>query len=926
MEILKKYRYPAIFIILAAVIFVFIFTRGGEEDVEVPFIEEEMLFSEFTPPPAEAAEENPDPPEEIAEEYDNRRNIPLRTYFPHIDDENFAENMPVFDHLVNPFVFFAYSVGASAETLAAYGIPEHGQVKTVEDWEIRREEIRDLVMYYYYGYKWPTTYENVTVVTASRPDIDGEIYITVNETRLDGSPTTARGVVATSVWLPSFEQLERNGFWCTETNTGTGGPLVIAHFHFFTPEQIEGFLERGIGLAIAFGTPGWGETREGMYFDLFPFNAEITQYNTGTLMASAWTVSRIIDAFQLNPQWGVNPMAIASLGNSFAGKRALFAGAMDERIALTVPHESGGDGGVAPFRHSHSGRIHFYNTNGLNRVHSRHETTRTGNSGRGAANVAQFFRTSAPYEESIYLLPFDMHLVIALTAPTRFNPTRAFLSLETDNFGTWTGWSAARTVNAAAAEVFHFLGSDNIAFRQRHSGHMLQDSDYPVIWGILDHLFGNFAVHYYGAFRDLRGRRRDREIYIEDVWGVALPGIWQSIGELGRSPVETDSAWMPWSRPFTFENPWTEWRSAWSPPRKSTLWTNTQFVTAGYPAVITAYTDADYVELILWTHGDGNRLWGEENPPEQQRLGRWWRPVENGAATFELDEVDVRVGRFELRTATGGLMNASNWVDTRSVFFQGIDAHTALRHGTTRDNIGGVGGATMIGFTSRVNPETLRSYQRNENGEEIALTLSRHQAGGNWLMPYGVRLGGIPGTGPERAYILRGLQFETMQGFTFELSLQENLHTADQPAAIWNPSPEVQAIGPYPHWRPGGTGARPTADPLPPAANRPSLFNINVTADWIVNYEAGGDNSPVSHSLSIKFDAPVNPRDFGIGFNLDNFYLTWNQDNTQLQIDPPFSTMPEDEIIMYIFRLRAEGANDNTDVINTPIRHTFRRI
>ncbi|MCL1843293.1 MAG: hypothetical protein FWF79_05730 [Defluviitaleaceae bacterium] len=904
---LKQNKFLIIFIALAAVMAVTIIVvavlRNGDE-YEL-FAEAGETLEETQPAPVEVYISEPEE-EHIIEndendddepEEDTRPNRPLRTYFPSIHDDDFAEAMPLFDRLMCPFTFFAYSVGASAETLAAYGIPADGKVTTAAHWELRRSEIRDLMMYYYYGYKWPTTYENVTVNTTARPDGTGtesgsEINITINDTRLDGSPTTATGDIAFGTWLPSFEQLEANGFWCTQTNTGTGGPLVIANFHFFTEPQIEAFLERGIGLTLVFGSPGWSESRDGIYFDLFPFDRYVTQYNTGTLMASAWHFSRIIDVFYLRREWGVNPNAIAVLGNSFAGKRALFAGIMDDRVALVIPHESGGDGGVAPFRHSHSGRIHFYNADGVNRVHSRHETTRTGNSGRGASGaVASFFRRAGYYEESIYLLPFDMHLAIALAAPTAANPQRAFLSLETDNFGTWTGWGPARTANAAAAEVFHFLGSDNIAFRMRNSSHALTDSDYPVIWAILDYLFGK-PVH--DTTTGFRGNRNENQVYVEDLWNVALPGVFNSIGELSRTPIEIYSAWMPWSRPEVF-----------------TLWTENQIVTAGLPATITAHTDASHAELILWTHGDGNVLRNAANPP--RILGTWLAEVIDGIATFELSGEEVQVGRFQLLTRDYGGARYGE----RSVFFQAIDVHTALRHGTTRDNVGGGNDSTMIGFTSRINPETLRTYIRGADGNESGINAAHFQSGGNWIMPYGVRFNAIPGEGDERAFIMRGLQFEAMPGFTFELSMQENLHTAGQPAAIWQASPEVQFIGAYPHWRPGGAGAGPTAEPLSPVQLRGTSFDIGFTVGWVANAEAGEEVD----SLTISFDAPVNPRDFGIGFNFSDFSLSWNDENTSLQI--ALSTIPEEEIIMYIFRARAEDANQHNDVINTPLRYSF---
>jgi hypothetical protein len=306
-------------------------------------------------------------------------------------------------------------------------------------------------------------------------------------------------------------------------------------------------------------------------------------------------------------------------------------------------------------------------------------------------------------------------------------------------------------------------------------------------------------------------------------------------------------------------------------------------------------------------------------------LGRWSEPeltralssVRGGVYewTFELSGEEVPVGRFELG-ASGDHTNTGNVEQSRSVFFQAIDVHTALRHGTTRDNVGGGANSTMIGFTSRINPETLRAYQRNADGEENQINPSLHQSGGHWMMPYGVRLGAIPGAGPERAHILRGLQFEAMPGFTFELSLQESFHVGDQPPAIWPASPAVQNIGPYPHWRAGGTGQRPTEEPLPMIQNRESRFNITMQHSFTIG------ETP---TWWIQFSDAINPRDFGIGFNFsDNFTLEWNDENTELAIHFDNIT-PRDgnELVMYIFRARTADGTTNLDVINTPIRYSM---
>jgi hypothetical protein len=79
--------------------------------------------------------------------------------------------------------------------------------------------------------------------------------------------------------------------------------------------------------------------------------------NSGQYAAWSWGVSRLIDGIEIASHQASNPLPIdtrhlAVAGCSYAGKMALFAGALDERIALTIAQENGG-GGAPSWRVSH---------------------------------------------------------------------------------------------------------------------------------------------------------------------------------------------------------------------------------------------------------------------------------------------------------------------------------------------------------------------------------------------------------------------------------------------------------------------------------------------------------------------------------------------------------------------------------------------
>ena len=65
----------------------------------------------------------------------------------------------------------------------------------------------------------------------------------------------------------------------------------------------------------------------------------------GNYSAWSWGISRLIDGItQVKDQLKIDSTKIAVHGCSYAGKMALFGGALDERVALTVVEESGGGG------------------------------------------------------------------------------------------------------------------------------------------------------------------------------------------------------------------------------------------------------------------------------------------------------------------------------------------------------------------------------------------------------------------------------------------------------------------------------------------------------------------------------------------------------------------------------------------------------
>lgn len=156
--------------------------------------------------------------------------------------------------------------------------------------------------------------------------------------------------------------------------------------------------------------------------------------------AWSWGISRLIDGIaQVADELAIDPRRIGVQGCSYAGKMALFAGAFDERIALTIAQESGG-GGINSWRTSQD------------------FTVRTGRDIEKIDNTNYAWFLPSMQMLDPYSLPHDHHELIAMIAP------RAILALGNQDYewlGDESGW---KSINAAK-EVWKALGAeDRIGF------------------------------------------------------------------------------------------------------------------------------------------------------------------------------------------------------------------------------------------------------------------------------------------------------------------------------------------------------------------------------------------------------------------------------------------------------------------------------
>ena len=186
------------------------------------------------------------------------------------------------------------------------------------------------------------------------------------------------------------------------------------------------------------------------------------QTEMGSYCAWSWGISRLIDGLEkVEKKSRIDLSHLAISGCSFAGKMALFAGAFDERIALTIAQEPGG-GGVNAWRVSET----------LENV----ETL-------GRTNYAWFLESMRQFAgKNVNRLPIDHHELAALIAP------RALLVLGNTDYE-WLAEASNYVSCQAARMVWKAFGIEDRMGFSIQGGHMhcmLPKSQYPEVEAFID--------------------------------------------------------------------------------------------------------------------------------------------------------------------------------------------------------------------------------------------------------------------------------------------------------------------------------------------------------------------------------------------------------------------------------------------------------
>jgi hypothetical protein len=330
------------------------------------------------------------------------------------------EELPEIKELPDPFVF-----------------RDGTRVETRDDWERRRSELKTLIQEYAYG---------------ALPPADGKVKaVEVGSKSLDDIQASEKEL---SLSVGPDGRLKARLLVTAPNGEGPFPAIIVGDLCWgkVAPPIVKEVVGRGYILAefdrTAFA-PDENDLTGGLHA-LYP------NEDFGALAAWAWGFHRVVDYLGMLPE--VDPSRIAVTGHSRGGKAALLAGALDERIALTAPNNSGCMGAGC---------------------------TRVPHDGETLERIVNVF----PYWFSTRLtgfvgretrLPFDQHSVKALVAP------RALLSTEGLE-DRWANPDGTQRTHDAAKIVYDFLGAgDKIAIVFRPGGHGHTPEDWQTLLNFAD--------------------------------------------------------------------------------------------------------------------------------------------------------------------------------------------------------------------------------------------------------------------------------------------------------------------------------------------------------------------------------------------------------------------------------------------------------
>ena len=317
-----------------------------------------------------------------------------------------------------------------------------GKVKSFKDWSKRRSEISNMIQHYGIGTK-PTVPDGSVKARMSGDTLI--VDVTVNGQTLTLSST----ISYPKVGKPPYALMIGTSMLALPRQLFADRPIAIMNYR---EKQVNDY-----------GQMGRHHERGEHNFDrLYP---ELK--DNGAYSEWAWGLSRLIDGLQqLGPEvTKIDIKHIGVSGCSYAGKMALYCGAFDERIALTIAQEPGG--GAAAWRTSHESTLKGKNLEDLDKT-----------------DYHWFMESQKEnfHGDSVYRLPYDQHELCTMVCP------RALLLLGNPDYE-WLADGSMVVSAKAAKEVWNFFGiGDRFGYSivEGHGHCQLPERQFPEVQAFID--------------------------------------------------------------------------------------------------------------------------------------------------------------------------------------------------------------------------------------------------------------------------------------------------------------------------------------------------------------------------------------------------------------------------------------------------------
>ena len=320
-----------------------------------------------------------------------------------------------------------------------------GRITDFKDWSLRRGEIAKEIQHYEIG---------------TKPAVDPSAV----KARMDGDTLKVTVTVGE-------QSLELSALISYPTMGEAPYPLMIGTSGIALPKSI--FEKRPIATMIYKEAQVNNYSQFGARFGRKPAGRGNYDFDrlypelkdNGAYSEWAWGLSRLIDGLQ---QLGsevtkIDTKHIGVTGCSYAGKMALFCGAFDERVALTIAQEPGG-GGAAAWRKSHESTEKVEDIDKTD-YHWFMESQRDNFRG-----------------DSVYRLPYDQHELCAMVCP------RALLLLGNPDY-VWLSDRAMLPSAEAAKKVWERFGIGDRMGWSIVGGHghcQLPERQWPKVQAFID--------------------------------------------------------------------------------------------------------------------------------------------------------------------------------------------------------------------------------------------------------------------------------------------------------------------------------------------------------------------------------------------------------------------------------------------------------